>query len=205
MTSQLADHSHPVVEFAHQLTARLAELSARPVWSMSEPEQREALRELAKADAQLAALRLRVLAEAERSGAAEVRAAASAADWLAIETHQTRISARSDLKLAHSLEEHPILAAALDAGATNIAQARAIVTALDRLPVSGEFAVSTDQRAQAEQHLVDLAQHHDAKALAVLGRRLFEVIAPDLAEAFEGQVLADQEAAAAKRTWFKVR
>ena len=77
----------------------------------------------------------------------------------------------------------------------NVAQARVIVQALDRLPTSGEFAVDADQRARAERHLVDLAEHYDAKALAVLGRKLFEVIAPDLAEAYEAKVLADQEAA----------
>ena len=205
MTSQLADHSHPVVEFAHRLTARLAELAARPVWSMSEAEQREALRQLARADAQLAALRLRVLAEAERSGAGTERAAATAADWVAVETRQTRVGARSDLKLATALETHPLVSAGLDSGTVNLEQARVIVKAVDRLPVSGEFAVDAEQREQAEEHLVALAVDYDARALAVLGRRLFEVIAPDLAEAFEGQVLADQEAAAAKRTWFKVR
>ena len=60
---------HPVLRFARQLTARLEQVAASPVWSMSPAEQRDALRELARAEAQLAALRLRVLAEAERSGA----------------------------------------------------------------------------------------------------------------------------------------
>ena len=88
---------------------------------------------------------------------------------------------------------------------SNAAQARVIVTALDRLPTTGEFAVDDEQRAAAEQHLVDLAAHYDAKALAVLGRKLFEVIAPDLAEAYEGKVLAEQEAQAARRTMFTMR
>ena len=86
--------THPVVEFAHALTKRLDQLASRPVWSMSPADQRDALRELARGEAQLAALRLRVLAEAERSGAGQERAAASAAYWVAIETRQTRISAR---------------------------------------------------------------------------------------------------------------
>ena len=127
------------------------------------------------------------------------------ADWVAIETRQTRISARADLNLAHALEHHPVLRPALEAGAVNVAQARVIVTALDRLPTSGEFAVDHDQRQAAEAHLVALAADHDAKALAVLGRKLFEVIAPDLAEAYEGQVLADQEAAAARKTMLTLR
>ena len=39
----------------------------------------------------------------------------------------------------------------------------------------------------------------------MLGRKLFEVIAPDLAEAYEGKVLADQEAAAARKTMLTMR
>ena len=50
-----------------------------------------------------------------------------------------------------------------------------------------------------------LAAAHDAKALALLGRKLFEVIAPELAEAYEGKVLQDQEAEAARRTSLTMR
>ena len=96
-----------------------------------------------RAEAQLAALRLRVLAEAERSGAGGERGAPSAADWVAIETRQTRISARSDLKLANVLDDHPLVSDGLGAGEVNTAQARAIITALDRLPTTGEFAVTS--------------------------------------------------------------
>ena len=69
MTSQLEHRSHPVVAFVHALTERLEKLAATPVWSMTPEQQRDVLPELARAQAQLAALNLRVLAEAERSGA----------------------------------------------------------------------------------------------------------------------------------------
>ncbi len=55
---------------------------------------------------------------------------------------------------------------------------------------------------QAEAHLVALAADHDATALRVLGRQIFEVIAPDLAEKYEGRALEAEEAAAARRTVF---
>ena len=45
-----------------------------------------------------------------------------------------------------------------------------------------------------------LAEHHDAKALRVLGGRIFEVIAPDLAEKFDGKALDAEEARALRRT-----
>src|SRR4051794_29700441 len=205
MTSEPISTSHPVLRFAHQLTDRLSQAAAAPVWSMSPSEQRDALRALVRAEAQLAALRLRVLAEAERCGAGDERGAASAADWVAVATRQTRISARSDLHLARGLEDKPLLSGALDQGVANIAQARVIVTALDRLPASGEFAVTPEQRDRAEAHLVELARHHDANARAVLGRRLFEVIAPALAEAYDGKFLSDQEATAARKTTLRLR
>ena len=201
MSSEPITTGHPVLRFAHQLTARLEQVATSPVWSMSQAEQRDALRELARAEAQLAALKLRVLAEAERSGAGQERAAASAADWVAIETRQTRISARSDLKLATALDHHRMLAAALDTG-------------------DGQHRAGTGDR-----HRAGPAPHHRGvrrrprptrprrartwsgwpptttpKRWRCLGRRVFEVIAPDLAEAHDGKVLADLEAAAARRT-----
>ena len=100
MTSQPLDRIHPVAEFAHRLSGRLDELATTPVWSMAPAEQRDALRDLAKARAQLDALSLRVLAEADRSGATDTEAAASAAAWLAVETQQVQPAVRADLKLA---------------------------------------------------------------------------------------------------------
>ncbi len=199
------DRSHPVAEFAGRLCARLDQLAETSTWTMRPDEQRAALKDLAKAEAQLAAMRLRVLGEAERSGATDEQAAASAADWVAVETRQTRIAARSDLKLSKALDHHTLLAEALASGRANIAQARVILKALDKLPSSGRFAVSAEQRVRAEQHLVDLAAHHDARALNLLGRHLFEVIAPDLAEQLDGRALEAQEAAALRRTSLEMR
>ena len=113
-----------------------------------------------------------------------------------------RRDARSDLRLAQALEQHDVVTEAMAEGRVNTAQARAIVAALDKLPTTGEFAVSTEQRHAAETHLVALAEHHDAKALRILGGRIFEVIAPDLAETFEGRALEAEEAQALRRTTF---
>ena len=124
---------------------------------------------------------------------------------MAVETRQTRCAARADLKLAQAVEELPHLSARLDSGEVNLPQARAIVTALDRLPTTGQYAVTAEQRQTAEQHLVGLAPHHDAKELAVLGRRIFEVVAPEVADQVEGRLLEVQEAAALRRTSFAMR
>ncbi len=146
MSTQQLDRSHPVTEFATRCSTRLDQLADVSTWTMRPEEQRQALADLAKVETQITAMRLKVLAEAERSGATAAHAAATAADWVAVETRQTRIAARSDLNLTHALDQHPTLATALGAGRANIAQARTIVKALDRLPTTGEFAVSQDQR-----------------------------------------------------------
>ena len=205
MSSQPVDRLHPVLDFAQRLTERLDALASTPVWSMSAADQRDALVELARGQAQLDALKLRLLAEADRSEATTETGAGSAAGWVAVETRQVRRDARSDLKLAQGLEDHVVLATAMGEGRVNTAQARAIVAAVDRLPSTGEFAVSTEQRAQAEEHLVAQAEHHDAKALRILGLRIFEVIAPDLAEQFEGRALEAEEALALRRTTLTMR
>ncbi len=100
---------HPLAEFTTRLRARLDQLtatSARPVWAMDPAEQRHVLSDLAVATAQLEALRLQVLAEADRSGATGAEASASAAEWVAHHTRQRRVHARSDLRLARALEQH---------------------------------------------------------------------------------------------------
>ena len=208
MSIPLADPSEwvpsrpAVVEFTGRLHADLDDLTAAPLMILTPEQTRETLVELSRAQARMEALRLRLLAEAETSEVTVSSGAPTAGDWVAVETRQVRREARSDLKLALKLGQHELLAAGMATGEVNPAQARAIVAALDRLPRSGRFAVSQDQRHQAEAHLVGLAAHHDAKDLRVLGRRILEVVAPDLADEFEGRALEAEEARAARRTTF---
>ena len=200
MSSQPIEHLHPVLDFTQRLVARLDSLADAPLMSMRPEDKRAALVTLAKGRAQLDALALRLLADAERSEATVDSGAGTAADWVAVETRQVRREARADLRLAENLETHEVLAAAMAAGRVNLAQGRAIVASLEGLPRTGQFAVSAEQRAAAETHLVELATEHDAKALRILGRRVFEVIAPEVAEEFEGRALEREEAEALRRT-----
>jgi hypothetical protein len=127
MSSHPVEHHHPVVDFAGRLHARLGSLTDVSLVSMTPEEKREALILLSRDTAQLDALRLRLLADAEQSEAATETGAATAADWLAIETRQVRRDARSELKLAQKLENHVVLSAAMGHGEVNLAQPRAIV------------------------------------------------------------------------------
>ncbi len=201
-TDDTAPGTHPVSGFADRLNTALDDLATTALLSMSAREKRHGLVAIARAEAKLAALRLRLLADAETSGACTQTGAASVSAWVAVQTRHTRRAARSDLALALALEHHPVLAEAMAAGHVSTAQARVIVAALGILPRAGQFGVDADQRARAEKHLVSLAEHHDADELRVLGRRIFEVIAPDLVDAFEGEQLEAEEARAARKTTF---
>ena len=113
MSSQPVDHLHPVVDFVQRLSSGLDSLAEVPLFSLSAQDQREVLVDLARCRAQLDSLQLRMLAQAEQSEATIDSGAATAADWLAIETRQVRRDARADLKLAQQLEEHACLSAAM--------------------------------------------------------------------------------------------
>ncbi|WP_309504837.1 MULTISPECIES: HNH endonuclease signature motif containing protein [Nocardioides] len=158
------------------------------VWSMDESETAATLVALDRAEAKLAELKARVAAHADDLHVGQEVAASSAANWLAHQTQQTRAETYRTVRLGHDLEQHPLTRTALAAGRVCVDQARVIVQAVDRLPA--------DVQPRAEQHLLAEAAHHDAKALRILGKRLYEVIDPDAADADEAAVLAREEASA---------
>ena len=190
--------AHPIAWFATRLHEVLDGLSASPAWSMTPDEQRSTLVALARAEARVAELRLRVLAAADRNDIAAASAATSTVAWLAHETRQVRSAAHADMRLADHLDG-PFAATrdALSAGMVDTAQARVVVRAVDKLP----DWVSEHDRQRAEKHLLHLAGDHDANALKVLGRRVLEVIDPEAADLEEGRKLEAEERAAEKATY----
>ena len=114
--SQSTQRLHPLEEFTTQLLARLDDLATTPAWSMTPDARRRTLLHLVKAEAELAAMRLRMLAEADRSGDTDDTAACTVADWVAVSTRQVRRDARSDLNLARKVDQHAHLGAAMAAG-----------------------------------------------------------------------------------------
>jgi hypothetical protein len=80
-------------------------------------------------------------------------------------------------------------------------QARVVVKAVQDLPGT----VGAGLRRRAEEHLLGLCAEFDAAALAVLGRHLLEALDPEQAERRLGEQLADQEKAAARKTFLTMR
>jgi len=191
---------HPIVTAAADVRASLkAVADANPAF-MSVDDKALALRELVAAESQLAELRLRILGDA--GDLADQTAARDAAGWLAQHTHTPYADARADLRLAHALDrERPVLAAAMREGAASLAQARVIDRALTSLP----SAVDAETVVLAETHLVSAASEFGPRELGRIGRRILDVVAPDVAEAAEAARLAELETHAADRTRLTMR
>ena len=133
-------------------------------------------------------LRVRILADA--GDLAADAAARDAAGWLAQHTRTSYADARADLRLADALDrERPVLAAAMREGAASLAQARVIDRALARCPLGGCGDGGAGQGPPRRP-----GRGVRPTELARIGRRILDVVAPEIAEAAEAARLADLEA-----------
>ena len=191
---------HPIVTVASDIRSLLKGIAGVNPTFMTTDDKACALGELVRAEGQLVELRLRVLADA--GDLAEATAAKDAAGWLAHHTRTRYTDARADLALATALDrERPVLAAGMRDGNVTLAQAQVIRRALEALPAR----VTPDTVAVAEAKLVAYAEEFGPKDLARLGRRILDVVAPEIAEAAEADRLADLEAHAADTTRMTMR
>ncbi|MGO4255044.1 DUF222 domain-containing protein [Marmoricola sp. RAF53] len=177
---------HPVAQLVSALGELLDEHGTAPTWSLSPADLTALLPALAVAKRRLDALELRLLAEADRHQVGDPLGAANTAGWWANSTRTTKPAAHRAVKLAGRLDDdgHAATADAMSAGAVSVEQAAVIVDAVDALPSA---------KAEAEAHLVALAEHHDPKELRFLGRRILEVVAPEVAEDHERKLLEGEE------------
>lgn len=192
--------SRPIVESVAVVRAALKDVADANPCFLATGDKADVLLEIGRAEAQLAELRLRVLADA--GDVAEATAARDAAEWLAHHGHQRLEETRADLRLAQALDRrYAVLARALRDGTANHAQARVVARALDGLPADTGPAVM----AAAEAHLVARCADFGPRALARIGRRILDVVAPEVAEEAEARRLAELEKAAERKTRLGLR
>jgi hypothetical protein len=185
---------HPVLACAAGIAGLLDEVAGVDPGFMRTGEKESALRELTRLGARLDGLRLRVLASA--GDVAAEHAARDVAAWLGAEVGVDRAVARREQRLAAALElRWPGVRAGLEAGDVSVAQAEVIVAALEALPVQAGAEV----RGLAEAHLVARAGDFGPRELRVLGRRVLEVVAPEVGEAHERRLLEAEERRAQER------
>jgi hypothetical protein len=192
MSSPAIEHDdHPVAAAVTRIHAELDALVDTGVWSLRPTELATTLPALTRAKARLAELELRVAHHAARAGLGSEVGAADTTAWWATTTHMTKPEAHRLARLADALDAaHEPVRDAMAAGNLLLDQAQVIVDAVDALPAN---LVDPEVTAQAETHLIGLAADHDAKALRILGRRILDVVAPQISEHHQRQVLAREE------------
>ncbi|GAB2728132.1 HNH endonuclease signature motif containing protein [Nocardioides pakistanensis] len=196
---------HRLVGFAHEVEEALVGLGGVPAWSMTPAEQAEVLVVLDRVSSRMAELELRVLAAADRDQVGSEAGATSTAAWLAHATRQTRARCGAAVRLAEALDErYEATRRALAAGVVNTDQARVIAQAVDALTREHDD-LPDDIHERAQAHLLDLAEQFDAVVLRRLGKRLFEVVCPEAADAAEGEALEAEEERARRKASLSMR
>lgn len=191
---------HPVLTAVSVVDAALAEVAEVDPIYMTTDDKAAALLGLSSLLDRVEELRLRVLAGADDVAAQE--GARDPAAWLAHRGRRDRGECRRRLRLARALRERPATAGALRDGRVNLAQAEVVVRAIEALPDE----IDRQVRCAAEERLVAEAGTFGPRALRVMGRRIVDVVAPEVSEGLEAEQLEkEEEEGAARRTFLKTR
>lgn len=192
--------THPILAAATSVGEVLKDVATVNPTFMTTSEKAEALRALVAVESRLVELRLRVMAAAD--DVAADTGARDLASWMAAQTRASFDDLRRDAWLAEATEHrYGLLAAGLRDGDVNPAQAVVVARALDALPQD----VDAETRGLAERTLVAHCADFGPRPLARLGRRILEVVAPEIAEAAEARRLLALEAEAARKSRLTLR
>jgi hypothetical protein len=156
-----------------------------------------AVREVDRAVARLQAVRLSLVAAADKASVAAGSGMSGTGAWLSKQTRTTGAAAAGQVALAGALEGLPATGAALRDGEVSAEHAAVIADATRRLPVSLDHT----QRAAVEERLVEQARTLDPAALRRQARRALERVASrEEADRHHDRVLRDEEARARAKT-----
>ncbi len=187
MSRERPPHEHPLLRALADVDDRLDDVAALDPTFLPTSDKARALVAVDREIARLEGLRLDLLtASAEVADDAGAR---SAGLWLAAERHDDPRAGVRSQRLADGVARWRGVGAALRDGRAHLAQAAVLVHALDALPADLDPAV----RERAEARLVAEASQLTPRQLRVVGRRVLEVVAPDLAEAEEERLLRAEE------------
>lgn len=191
---------HPITAFTTRLHQVLDEVMAGSAAGLASEPAGEAAMLVAKAEARLSALRLRLLEQARRGDTIAAQEAVSQGWWAEAASIDHRRS-RKDFQVASLLgATFHRTEAALAAGEVTQAQAEVIVDAVRALPAS----VGPEGREKAELHLLEQAGEFGPGRLRLLARHLLDVIDPDAADERLATALAAEERRAARRCFLDV-
>lgn len=183
-------------------SAALRRMAEIPVGSLGSDELPDVLSELAVLEARVGALKLDVLAEADRRQIADQTGDTGTDAWAAKLTGTTRGVMSGGIWLANLLRsKYDATREAFAAGGINQAQVRVIVRAAEDLPA----ACTREQRVAAEAGLVEKAVNGmNARRLRQAARRMLEGINRELADEHEAGQLKKEEGKAENETWMQL-
>ena len=176
--------------------------AAVPVGSLQREELPVALADLARLESMVCALKLQVLAEADRRQIAEDEAATGTPAWAAKLTGSTQKLMSGGLYFMNLLNEkyHATREAFADGG-IELDQVKAIVRAAEKIPA----AATEEERRDAEAALVAKAVNGmNARGLRQAGRRMLDQINERLADEQESDMLEDENDEAEVQTTMRV-
>ncbi|MGH3361035.1 MAG: DUF222 domain-containing protein [Nocardioides sp.] len=154
--------------------------------------------ECERAIRRLEALKLALVAAADRAKVNDLTGHASTGAWLASETRTGSAKSARDARLATDLDQKlPETAAALADGEVSSEHASVIANATRKLPAG----LTEEQVRTVEAKLVEKAKRLDPGQLRRVARRALEAVERDqeMVDAHENQQLEDEEAAAYKK------
>ncbi|MER7607985.1 HNH endonuclease [Nocardioides sp. NPDC127503] len=163
-------------------------------------QKKDRLQRLERAQARLAALKLRVLATA--GDIAEETGSKDASAWMRAELLVDKASARSQIKLAAGIAKYDLVAAGLAEGVVSQDKARVITKALDKIETNPE--ASAEDLTLAEELLVDYATRLTANELHIVGKRILVEVDPVRFEDAEAKALLAEEERAQQKTALRV-
>ena len=180
MSSDPISLPHPLLRCAVEVAAAVDEVAGCDAAYLPPALRREVLLELFRQTERLKALQLRILHECGDLAAEE--AARGVGQWFAHHTRSDRGPSVRDAQLGERLtERYRALRDDVASGGATVEQARVVVEALDDLPADLDPQIVH----RAEVHLVELATRFRPAQLRRLGRRVLEVVAPEVAEEIE--------------------
>ncbi|KRF00110.1 hypothetical protein ASG88_12020 [Nocardioides sp. Soil777] len=192
--------------------AGLDALAGVAIESLGDDDVTRLLDHATRLAARVAGLTATAVGEADRRALGDVTGARHTGAWWAQRTRLTRPEAGRTARLGRQLSDdlHRPVRDALTAGTLHAEQAAVIVAAVEAIPSRPQdlptgAPAPAELKAQARDHLLLLAGDHDAHALKVLGRRVLDLIAPEVGEHAEAAALAREEAAAARKVHLSLR
>jgi hypothetical protein len=193
---------HVVVESVAAAQGSVRAAADVPTGVLGLDELTDSIAGLAVLESQVAALKLALVAEADRRKVAQLCGATGTDAWAARLTGSTRAVMAGGIWLAQMLaERYDATRQAFADGGINEAQARVIVRAAEMLPAQA----SDEQRAAAEAGLVTKAVNGmDARRLRQAARRMLDVVSRSWADEHEATQLQAEEQRAEAETWMSL-